>query len=65
MTVPLDGGDEPITIGERVRLRAPGLTGAVDVRSAFDAVAAPDPAGSADGRGAAPATWGGPWATRT
>jgi hypothetical protein len=42
MTVPLDGGDEPVTIGERVRLRAPGLVGTVEVLSPSDAVAAVD-----------------------
>ena len=36
MAVPLNGGDEPVTIHERVRLRAPGMTGTVEVRSTVD-----------------------------
>ncbi|WP_433032887.1 DUF7379 domain-containing protein [Actinomycetospora sp. CA-053990] len=59
MTVPLNGGDEPVTIGERVRLRAPGMTGTVEVRStvdslsALEAVEVEDTAGSAGGDGGA------------
>lgn len=55
MTVALDGSDEPVTIGERVRLRAPGLTGTVEARpssgalAAFEAVDGVDAADSAEG----------------
>ena len=40
MAVPLNGGDEPVTIHERVRLRAPGMTGSVEVRSTVDTLSA-------------------------
>jgi hypothetical protein len=55
MTTPLDGSDEPVTIGERVRLRAPGLIGRVEARpnsgaiAAFEALDAEDSAGGDDG----------------
>ncbi|MDD7940272.1 hypothetical protein PHK61_17750 [Actinomycetospora lutea] len=43
MTVPLSGGDEAVTVGERVVLRVPGLTGEVELRPvARNAAAAPD-----------------------
>jgi hypothetical protein len=48
MTLALNGGDEPVTIGERVRLRAPGLVGTVDALSPLEAVAAVDAMGAAD-----------------
>jgi hypothetical protein len=40
MAVPLNGGDEPVTIHERVRLRAPGMTGTVEVQSIVDSLSA-------------------------